>query len=93
MKDRRELLTYRFSSVTVFHMEINPAALKAVRENGGHSQLSLAKASGVSQGHISDIEAKPGPVPIRPATAKKLATALNVPIAAITVPDSIGVAS
>lgn len=67
-------------------MEINGAALRAIRENGGHSQLSLAEASGVDQGNISKMEAeKSGPVNVRPATAKKLAQALNIPLAAITV--------
>jgi len=71
-------------------VQINPAALKAIRENAGHSQLSLSKVSGVSQGHISDIEANGDvPVPIRPATAKKLAGGLGVPVTAITVPEAV----
>lgn len=70
-------------------MQINPAALKAIRENAGFSQLSLAKASDVSQGHISDMEAAEQPANVRPATVKKLAVALNVPIAALTVPEAV----
>ncbi len=60
----------------------NPEALTAIREKDGHSQLSLAKAAGVAQSRISRLEANA--VPIRPATAKRLAAALGVPISAIT---------
>ena len=70
-------------------MQINPAALKAIRENAGYSQLALANDSGVNQGHISKIEKDDGPTSVRPATVKKLATALNVPIAALTVPEVV----
>ena len=70
-------------------MLINPAALKAIREHAGHSQLSLAKQSGVSQGHISDIEANNLPANARPATVKKLAEALGVPTAALVIPEAV----
>lgn len=71
-------------------MEINGAALKAIRENCGYTQLGLAEQSGVDQGNISKMEAaKSGPVKVRPGTVKKLAVALNVPIAAITVPEQV----
>lgn len=69
-------------------MQINPAALKALRESGGYSQLSLSEVSKVNQGHISKLEAADKPVNVRPDTVKKLATALNVPLAAITVPEA-----
>lgn len=68
-------------------VQINPAALKAIREAGGYSQLSLAGVSEVNQGHISKLEASDKPVNVRPDTVKRLATALNVPLAAITVPE------
>jgi transcriptional regulator with XRE-family HTH domain len=70
-------------------MQINPAALKAIRENCGYTQLGLAKESGVDQGNISKMEKGDTAVSVRPATAKKLATALNVPIAALTIPEPI----
>ena len=70
-------------------MQINPAALKAIRENAGYSQLALSKEADVSQGHLSDIESSERPVNIRPATAKKLAEALRVPVAALTVPEVV----
>jgi transcriptional regulator with XRE-family HTH domain len=60
----------------------NPEALAAIREKDGHTQRSLSKVSGVSQQHISRLEA--APVPIRPTTARKLAVALAVPISAFT---------
>lgn len=75
-------------------MEINGAALKAIRSNCGHTQSSLAKASEVDQGNISKMEAqKDGPVTVRPSTAKKLADALAVPIAALIIPERIEEAS
>lgn len=68
----------------------NPQALTAIREKDGHSQLSLAKVAGVAQSRISRLEANA--VPIRPATAKRLADALGVPISAITQPTAPDVA-
>lgn len=63
-------------------MRINAAALVAIREGRGHTQLSLAAESGVSQGRISELEAADANV--RPATVKALADALQVPTTAIT---------
>lgn len=80
-------MTYANIWRTFTNVQINPAALKAIRESGGYSQLSLATASKVNQGHISKMESAAGPVNVRPDTVKKLATALNVPMAAITVPQ------
>lgn len=74
-------------------MQINPAALKAIRENAGYSQLSLAGSSGVNQGHISKMESSSDPVPVRPATVKKLAAALAVPVAALVVPEPVAATS
>lgn len=70
-------------------MKINPPTLKAIREHSGHSQLSLAESSGVNQGHISKIESAPDPVTVRPATAKKLAAGLGVPVSALVVPEVV----
>jgi transcriptional regulator with XRE-family HTH domain len=66
-------------------VRINGKALKAIREKDGHSQASLARRSGITQGRISEFEA--GLEPVRAATAKKLATALGVPLSAIAVAD------
>lgn len=63
-------------------MRSNPAALAAIRERSGLTQTDLANATGVSQGRISELESKPQN--LRPATAKKLAEALQVPVVAIT---------
>ena len=70
-------------------MQINPPTLKVIREHSGHTQLSLAEASGVNQGHISKMEASVTPVTVRPATAKKLADGLGVPLAALIVPEPV----
>lgn len=70
-------------------MQINPAALKAIREFGGYTQLGLAAESEVNQGHISKLEKSDRPVNVRPDTVKKLAVALGVPIAALIVPEEV----
>lgn len=66
-------------------MRSNPTALRAAREQNGHTGRSLSRASGVSQQRISDLEA--GAVAVLPPTAKKLAVALGVKIADITTSD------
>jgi len=70
-------------------VQINPAALKAIRESNGYSQLGLANQSGVNQGHISKMEAATDPVNVRPATVKRLSEALAVPMAALVVPEAV----
>lgn len=70
-------------------MQINPPTLKVIREHSGHTQLSLAEASGVNQGHISKIESAESPVTVRPATAKKLAAGLGIPLSALVVPEVV----
>lgn len=57
-------------------MRSDPEAIRKAREGAGHSQASLARASGVAQSHISKLES--GAWPIRPTTAKKLADALDL---------------
>lgn len=63
-------------------MRINPEALKAIREKDGHSQLSLAKHSGVAQSRISGYESGKS-VEVRPGTVKRLAEALGVSMSAL----------
>jgi transcriptional regulator with XRE-family HTH domain len=63
-------------------MVINAAALAAIRERTGLTQLALAEASGVSQGRISELEK--ANLNVRPETVKVLAEALQVPTVAIT---------
>lgn len=69
-------------------MQINGEALKIIRERSGHSQLSLAGESGVTQGRISEIEAMGSRAMVRPSTAQKLALALAVPLTALVVPEA-----
>jgi transcriptional regulator with XRE-family HTH domain len=74
-------------------MKINGAALRAIREATGHSQLSLAKSTGISQGRISELEAgdkKRGgaPIEVRPDTVLKLRTGLGCPASALIVPEA-----
>jgi HTH-type transcriptional regulator, competence development regulator len=63
-------------------MEINGATLKALRALNGYDLKTLSTASGVSMSYICEIE-KGRDVKVRPATMKKLADALSVPIAAL----------
>ena len=62
-------------------MQINGPSLAAIRERSGLSQSDLARATGVSQGRISELESESPN--IRPATGKALADALAVPLVAI----------
>lgn len=62
-------------------MLINGSALQAIRERTGLTQSDLARASGVSQGRISEFES--GTKNVRPATVKALADALAVPMTAL----------
>jgi transcriptional regulator with XRE-family HTH domain len=65
---------------------MNPAALTAMRVLGGLSQAELSRRSGVSQGHISELER--GDKNASPATIKKLAVAMAVPMAALMTVDA-----
>lgn len=62
-------------------MRLNPEALVTIRERTGYSQAELARQSGVSQGHISEMER--GDKNASPKTIKKLADALACPIGAL----------
>lgn len=61
-------------------MRINPAALRVIRERSGLSVSALASLSGVSQPHLSNIEA--GRRSPSPRAAKAVADALRVPLVA-----------
>lgn len=69
---------------------MNPATLTALRVYAGFSQAELSRRSGVSQGHISELER--GDKNASPKTIKKLAAGLNVPMAALFGGSSEGVA-
>lgn len=62
-------------------MRLNPAALSSLRVLSGLSQAELGRRSGVSQGHISELER--GDKHASPRTAKKLADAMGVPMASL----------
>lgn len=62
-------------------MQLNTEALKAIRTTGGDSQRSLAERAGISEYAFSQIER--GKSQPRPATVKKIADALGVPVGAI----------
>jgi len=55
--------------------------LRVVRTKDGHSLASLAKASGVSLGYLSDLEG--GHRWPNPTQVKKLALALNCPVSVL----------
>jgi len=61
-------------------MLLNRVALTSFRVLNGYSQAELARQSGVSQGHISELER--GDKKASPKTIKKLAAALAIPMAA-----------
>lgn len=70
-------------------MRVNPAALGALRERSGLTQSALARASGVSQSRISELErgdVDGCPLPAWPTTVRALADALQVPILALAAP-------
>jgi transcriptional regulator with XRE-family HTH domain len=84
-------LTYRYLALSVDGVQMNPATLTALRILAGYSQAELARRSGVSQGHISELER--GDKKASPKTVKKLAEGLNVPMAALFGPAAGEVAS
>lgn len=68
-------------------MRINPAALRVIRQRSGYTVTSLAKATGIGQAHLSNIEA--GRRKASPEVIVQLAAELSVPIPAIVKdPDS-----
>lgn len=64
-------------------MLLNREALISIRLLSGFSQAELGRRSGVSQGHISELEKEGTTKQAGPATIKKLADALGVPMGAL----------
>ncbi len=62
-------------------MDLNPHALRVIRERSGLSVSALARRAGVSQPHLSNIES--GRRHASPAVARRLADALEVPLLAL----------
>jgi len=62
---------------------LNREALISMRLLAGFSQAELARRAGVSQGHISELEKEGTKKNAGPATIKKLAEALGVPVGAL----------
>jgi DNA-binding transcriptional regulator YiaG len=60
---------------------VNGAAVRAIREALGLSQRATAEAASVGRSHLANVEA--GRRPLSPSAAKRLASALRVPITAI----------
>ena len=63
---------------------LNLAALEEIRELVGISQRELGRRAGLHPGSVSNIMA--GKHPVTPETQRKLANALGVKLAAITIP-------
>lgn len=62
-------------------MQLNPAALRAIRERSGLTISALASEADMSQPHLSNLEA--GKRKAGPDAVVRLANALKVPITAI----------
>lgn len=62
-------------------MQLNRHALRAIRERSGLSLTELARAAGISQPHLSNLEH--GHRQASPATVRRLADALRVPMPAL----------
>ena len=58
-------------------VKINAVSLRVIRERSGLSQAELGRRTGISQGHISQLEA--GEKEPRPDTVARLAAALDCP--------------
>lgn len=68
-------------------MQVNPHALRVIRERSGLSVSELARTAGLSQPHLSNIET--GKRQASPAALRQLADALRVPLLALIAdPDS-----
>lgn len=75
-------------------MQVNPHALRVIRERSGLSVSDLARMAGLSQPHLSNIET--GKRQASPAALRHLADALQVPLLALIggpVPDKQPAAS
>lgn len=76
-------------------VEIDPVALRVLREKDRMSKTALAKAAGISLGYLADLES--GRRKGNPEVIGKLADALNVPMSLlerrrVTEPAVAGVA-
>lgn len=67
-------------------MDINPDALRVIRERSGIGVGELARSAGVQSAHLSNIEA--GRRNASPAVARSIAKALGVPLLAILKTDA-----
>lgn len=75
-------------------MHLNPYALRVIRERSGLSLSELARLADISQPHLSNLER--GRRRASPATVRRLAAALKVPVPALLadpVPDAPAEAS
>lgn len=73
---------------TIGDVNVNPVSFKTIRELTGFTQAELGRRTGISQGHISQIEA--GQKRPRPQTVRTLAHALGVPVGALLTSDVSG---
>jgi len=62
-------------------MQVNPHALRVIRERSGLSVSELARIAGLSQPHLSNIET--GKRQASPTVLRHLADALQVPLLAL----------
>jgi transcriptional regulator with XRE-family HTH domain len=69
-------------------MQVNPHALRVIRERSGLSVSELARAAGLSQPHLSNIEI--GRRQASPSVIRALADALRVPLLSL-ITDPAGV--
>ena len=72
--------TYRYLHLPSA-MQVNPHALRVIRERSGLSVTQLARLAGLSQPHLSNIET--GRRQASPATVRRLADVLHVPVLAL----------
>lgn len=73
-------------------MEINAAALAAIRERTGLTKAELAREAGLSKGHVGDLERKRRRTCTR-TTVEALAEALEVDWTALVMSNGDGEAS
>jgi transcriptional regulator with XRE-family HTH domain len=66
-------------------MRLNRHALRVIRERSGLSLTELARTAGISQPHLSNLER--GRRQASPATVRRLADALRVPVPALLADD------
>jgi transcriptional regulator with XRE-family HTH domain len=69
-------------------IEVNGAAIRAIREAQGWGTSKFATALPLSTSHLSNVEAG-RKVRVSPKVARRIADLLNVPLAAITSPHYV----